>query len=139
MEPLLFPHEYFTRSNTNSSERRILSHEGTPLLSHIENDINRSRTRLLIVLMLLLLVSGVVIGTYLMITMNRSENVLPPVEKLIYSKNPQAESESVDPSTSKAPLNTSFVTPMETNTMQMSDQLSTAHENYPDDQNEPLS
>ncbi|KPI96144.1 Peptidoglycan-recognition protein SB2 [Papilio xuthus] len=84
MQPLISPVDHESRTNSYRAEEENRGTEATPLLQRFpryQGNDNHYRTRAVVSLLLLILLSGIVIGTYLLIIQSRSENVLPPIEE----------------------------------------------------------
>ncbi|XP_021192514.3 peptidoglycan-recognition protein SB2 isoform X1 [Helicoverpa armigera] len=73
-----------TRHNINHDTEENVERpaENTPLLHRFPQTIpeRSTRTTVIVSLLLIILISGVIIGIYLLVLQNDSENVLPPVE-----------------------------------------------------------
>ncbi|KAM3968799.1 peptidoglycan recognition protein [Aphomia sociella] len=89
MQPIISPIDHESRHNSYRAEdqRRRSPEQGsteeTPLL-HRFPQVNRIEinpiTKAVVSLLLIILISGVIIGIYLLILQNDSENILPPVD-----------------------------------------------------------
>lgn len=82
MQPL-YSVDHETRHSTNNAEVQhdtTESTENSPLLRFPEHQTPRNPlTTVIVSLLLLVLIAGVIIGIYLLVLQNASENVLPPV------------------------------------------------------------
>ncbi|XP_013140033.1 PREDICTED: peptidoglycan-recognition protein SB1-like [Papilio polytes] len=84
MQPLISPVDHESRTNSYRAEEENRGTEATPLLQRFpryQRDDNYYRTRAVVSFLLLILLFGIAIGTYLLIIQSRSENVLPPIEE----------------------------------------------------------
>ncbi|KAJ8737791.1 hypothetical protein PYW08_000386 [Mythimna loreyi] len=83
MQPL-YSVEHETRHNTNHAEEENVERpeENTPLLHRFPQVVTERTplTMFIVSLLLIILSAGVIIGIYLLVIQNDSENVLPPVE-----------------------------------------------------------
>lgn len=83
MQPL-YSVDHETRHNINHDTEENVERpaENTPLLRRFPQTIpeRSTRTTVIVSLLLIILISGVIIGIYLLVLQNDSENVLPPVE-----------------------------------------------------------
>ncbi|KAJ8737019.1 hypothetical protein PYW07_000290 [Mythimna separata] len=83
MQPL-YSVEHETRHNTNRAEEENVERpeEHTPLLHRFPQAVSERRTLTMVIvsLLLIVLIAGVIIGIYLLVIQNDSENVLPPIE-----------------------------------------------------------
>ncbi|KPJ09238.1 Peptidoglycan-recognition protein SB2 [Papilio machaon] len=111
MQPLISPVDHESRTNSYRAEEENRGTEATPLLQRFpryQSNDNHYRTRAVVSLLLLILLSGIVIGTYLLIIQSRSENVLPPIEvpelyvsRLQWDKNKEVDQVNLVPQLKK--------------------------------------
>ncbi|KAJ2954267.1 hypothetical protein O0L34_g2518 [Tuta absoluta] len=86
MQPLVSPVDHESRHNSYRAEDEVRprASEATPLLQRFPQPAAgppRDRaTTAVVALLLLVLIGGVIIGIYLLVVQNESENILPPVE-----------------------------------------------------------
>ncbi|XP_059055307.1 peptidoglycan-recognition protein SB1-like isoform X2 [Achroia grisella] len=84
MQPLISPIEHESRHGSQrvENEEREMPAEDTPLLNRFPQVTHMERnpvTTAVVSLLLIILIAGVIIGIYLLILQNNSENILPPV------------------------------------------------------------
>ncbi|XP_022832998.1 peptidoglycan-recognition protein SB2-like isoform X1 [Spodoptera litura] len=85
--PLRSLNYHETRHNTNHMEEEtptpVTSEENTPLLHRFPHTGSERNpvTTVIVSLLLVILIGGVIIGIYLLILQNESENILPPIER----------------------------------------------------------
>ncbi|CAH2034591.1 unnamed protein product, partial [Iphiclides podalirius] len=76
--------DHESRTNSYRAEDEPRTSEATPLLQRFPIQTgqvgNRRQTAVVVSLLLVILLSGVIIGIYLLVVQSRSENVLPPIE-----------------------------------------------------------
>lgn len=83
MQPLVSPVDHESRHNSyRASDGDAGPSESTPLVRFPASSLPRRRpaTTAVVGLLLLILFTGVIIGIYLLVVQNSSENILPPVE-----------------------------------------------------------
>ncbi|CAG4939934.1 unnamed protein product [Parnassius apollo] len=87
MQPLISPIDHESRTNSYRAEDEPRTSEASPLLQRFPRrpvqEEQRYQTTMAVTLLFLVLFAGILIGIYLLVIQNRSENVLPPVEQLV--------------------------------------------------------